>query len=119
MIDIRRLILAGRLALLLILLSFGAHQAFGDQPAQASSDLILYDDALQNGFTDAWSFDTTFDTANTSPTYNGSAHSVRVQYNSGNWGGWWLRREAGDISLASYTAIRFAVHGGSVGGQQL
>jgi hypothetical protein len=85
----------------------------------AGGDLLLFGDSLQNGFTDNWSFDTSFDTNTTAPTYDGSARSVRVTYLNGNWGAWWLRREAGDVNLANYTAIRFAIHGGSAGGQQL
>ncbi len=83
-----------------------------------TADVLLYDDALQNGFA-SWSFDTTLNFTNTSPTYNASADSIRVAYNSGNWGALWLVHPSGNIALTDYTALRFAIHGGTSGGQTL
>lgn len=81
-------------------------------------DLRIFDDALEPSF-QSWSFDVDLNFAATSPTYGGSARSIAVTYRSGNWGALWLVRPGGDLDLSGYTAIRFAVHGGTAGGQSI
>lgn len=83
-----------------------------------TSDWRIYDDALDSSF-QSWSFDVDVNLAATSPTYGGSARSIAVTYRSGNWGALWLVRPGGDIDLSGYTAVRFAIHGGTVGGQSI
>ncbi len=83
---------------------------------QSLADTILYGDALDPAF-QSWSFNTTLDFAATSPTYGGSAHAIAATYQPSNWGALWLVRPGGDLPLSGYTAIRFAIHGGTVGGQ--
>lgn len=84
-----------------------------DQPG----DEVIYGDALAPSF-QSWSFDITADFA--APiAYAGSEHAISVTFQPGNWGALWLVRPGGDIDLTGYTALRFAVHGGSAGGQSI
>lgn len=113
-----------RLGVALIIAGLALALMFGGwvPPASAAqtelSDFVLYGDALDSSF-QSWSFDTTVNFAATSPTYGGSARSIAVTYRSGNWGALWLVRPGGDIDLTTYTAIRFAIHGGMAGGQSI
>lgn len=84
----------------------------------AQSDTVLFGDTLDPLF-QSWSFHTTVDFAAPSPAYGGSSRAIAVTYQSGNWGALWLVRPGGDIDLSGYTALRFAVHGGAYGGQQI
>ncbi len=93
-----------------------AVQATWQQPDQPS-DIVIYDDALAHSF-ESWSFNATVDFA-ASTAYTGSAHAIGVTFTPGNWGALWLVRPGGDLDLTGYTALRFAVHGGSVGGQSI
>ncbi|MCS6826852.1 MAG: hypothetical protein NZ553_09585 [Caldilinea sp.] len=86
------------------------------QPGQG--DALLFDDALDLAL-QSWSFDVSVDFAASSPAYGGSARSIAVTYQPGNWGALWLVRPSGDIDLSGYTAIRFAIHGGATGGQTI
>lgn len=86
------------------------------QPRQG--DILLFDDGL-DPFFQSWSFDVAADLAATDPTYHGSARSIAVTYQPGNWGALWLVRPGGDIDLSGYAAIRFAIHGGTTGGQAI
>jgi hypothetical protein len=83
--------------------------------ARAAGDLIVYDDALQNGFQD-WGW-APHSYTNTSPVYLG-ADSILVSY-TGNYDGLWMVNPGAGIDTAGYVAVRFAVHGGSAGGQSL
>ncbi|WP_299758374.1 hypothetical protein [uncultured Chloroflexus sp.] len=84
----------------------------------ANGDAVVYSDTLDPAFQN-WSFQTTVNLTTSSPTHGGSAHAIAVTYQPGNWGALWLVRPGGNISLAGYTALRFAIHGGSAGGQQI
>lgn len=85
------------------------------QPVSALNDVIIYDDALQNNFQD-WGW-APHSYSNTAPVFSG-ARSVSVSY-AGNWDGLWIVNPSGGIPTSGYTAIRFAIHGGSTGGQQI
>lgn len=85
------------------------------QPVSALNDVIIYDDALQNNFQD-WGW-APHSYSNTSPVFSG-ARSISVSY-AGNWDGLWMVNPSGGIPTSGYTAIRFAIHGGSTGGQQI
>lgn len=85
------------------------------QPVSALDDLIIYGDALQNNFQD-WGW-APHSYSNTSPVFSG-ARSISVSY-AGNWDGLWMVNPSGGIPTSGYTAIRFAIHGGSTGGQQI
>lgn len=90
----------------------------GMPPVKAQGDWLIYDETLNADF-QSWSFDVQLNLAATSPTYGGSARSIAVTYQPGNWGALWLVRPGGDIDLSGYTAIRFAIHGGTAGGQSI
>ncbi|GIK76064.1 MAG: hypothetical protein BroJett021_50520 [Chloroflexota bacterium] len=84
-----------------------------DQPP----DKVIYDDAMALSFQN-WSFDAAVDFAATT-AYSGSERAIGVTFQPGNWGALWLVRPGGDLDLTGYTALRFAAHGGSVGGQSI
>lgn len=83
--------------------------------ARAEGDLILYDDALQNGFQD-WGW-APHSYANSDPVYDG-IHSASVSY-AGNYDGLYIASPSLDIDTSAYTALRFAIHGGGAGGQTM
>ena len=82
---------------------------------QAAPSLDVYQDSLAAGWQD-WSWGTTRQFANGSPVQSGS-HSLAVQYTEA-WGGLYLRAETA-VSTSSVNTLRFWLHGGSSGGQQL
>jgi hypothetical protein len=84
------------------------------QPGWAAADLVVYADALASGWQD-WSWGTTCDFSRASPVHSGSA-SLAVTYTAA-WGGLYLHANA--VDLSAYDTLRFWVHGGSVGGQQI
>jgi hypothetical protein len=83
--------------------------------ARAVGDLVVYADALETSFQD-WSW-ATHSLAATAPVYAGT-RSTSVTY-AGNWDGVWFVNASGGIDTSSYTALHFAIHGGSNGGQSL
>ncbi len=85
-------------------------------PASSPPHLSIYSDALASGW-DNWSWNTNANLFNTSPTYNGSARSIAVTYNS-TWGGLSLRYDS-PIDPSLYQAIVFWVHGGTGSNKQL
>ena len=89
--------------------------AFAVVPTRAASDLIVYDDALKNGFQD-WGW-TPHSYANITPVLMGS-RSISVTY-AGNWDGLWIVNPGGGVDTSAYTAIHFAIHGGTTGGQTI
>lgn len=80
----------------------------------ALADLVVYDDALRNGFED-WSYGGGSDFANTSPVHAGT-HSIRLtgsNYNAVSF------HHSGAFAFAQYSGLHFWIHGGSAGNQQL
>ncbi len=92
--------------LLILLVQFGGQ-------AQATST-IVYDDTLTSGWAD-WSW-ATVNLAAASPVHSGSA-SIAVTYT----GGWQALSLAytGGLDTSAFTKLRFFLHGGSSGGQQI
>src|SRR5579859_3619670 len=85
------------------------------QPTTAS--LTIYGDALGAGWND-WSWDPiSRNLFNPSPVHSGS-HSIAVTY-TGGWSGLKLSRNGDQIDPSLYDTLRFWVHGGSSGGQQI
>jgi uncharacterized repeat protein (TIGR01451 family) len=80
----------------------------------APADVVVYDDGLASGWVD-WSWGTTVDRSNTSPVHSGTA-SIAVTYTAA-WGGLYLNASSVDIS--AYDTLRFWLHGGSAGGQDI
>jgi Glycoside hydrolase family 44 len=85
--------------------------------AHAVAPLVVYDDALQSGFTNGtWANGADYSLVNTSPTYGGSGDSIR--FVARGWGG--LQFVASpEFNLVDYQSLTFQVHGGSAGGQKL
>lgn len=80
-----------------------------------TSDYIIYDDALENGYQD-WGW-ADHDYANTTPVHAGT-NSIRVTYGN-NWEGLWMVNPGAGVNTSGYTALRFAIHGGTAGGQSI
>lgn len=105
------------LALLWLRLAF-AHPtniAFADA-APANGSLLVYADAIASGWED-WSWggvERVF--TNTAPIYSGGA-SIAVTYTEG-WSGLKISR-FDPVDLSAYDTLRFWVHGGASGGQQI
>jgi hypothetical protein len=100
----RGLLLVGLLTLLAL---------FGGR-AQAAS-VTVYDDALTGGWAN-WSWGAVVNLAASSPTHSGSA-SVAVTY-TGGWQGLYLAYPGG-FETGPFTRLRFYLHGGGSGGQQI
>jgi len=98
-------------ACFLLLLALG-HNA---PTSYAAGNFIVYDDALQNGFQD-WSW-AQRDFNNAAPVRNG-ARSIRVTFDAG-WVGLWVVNPGAGVDTSGYTALRFAIHGGTNGGQTM
>jgi hypothetical protein len=84
------------------------------QSTQAAEGLVVYEDALGPGWQD-WSWDITRNFANDDPVYAGST-SIAATYTAA-WGGLYLHANA--VDLSGYDTLRFWLHGGSAGGQQI
>jgi len=82
-----------------------------------SSDLLIYDDALQNGFqNESYANGGAIDLASTSVVRSGTQ---AIAFDPANFGAVALRRVAGTVSSADYPMLRLWLHGGANGGQQL
>lgn len=81
-----------------------------------AQDLAVYTDSLQNGFED-YSYGGGSNLANTTPTRNGSAHSIaftgNASYNAVAF------HHAPAFAAGAYSGLRLFVHGGAAGGQRL
>lgn len=80
--------------------------------AASAADLVVYDDALQNGFED-WSW-ASHGLTNTTP----SVGSFSIWMEPDAWAGVYLH-SATPIAVTEHDAVRFYIHGGSGGGQLL
>ncbi len=95
-----------------------ATEAAGETPSNPVAptvNLAIYDDALQNGLQD-WSW-APVNLAAPAPVFEGVA-SVEVSYAT-NYDGVWFVNSGAGIPVANYSALHFAIHGGTTGGQQL
>jgi Glycoside hydrolase family 44 len=82
----------------------------GLRGALLHADQIIYDDTLQNGWTDySWA---TVNRANTSPVHGGSSS---ISVSSTNWQAFYLHHTAMNGSL--FSNLTFWINGGSTGGQ--
>lgn len=80
-----------------------------------AADAPIYADALSAGWAD-WSWDTTTDPDSTTPVHSGGK-AYAVQHTAA-WGGFYLHADPA-MSTAGYTHLRFWLHGGATGGQQI
>ena len=76
---------------------------------------VVYGDALQSGWAD-WSWSTTRDLSSTDPVYAG-ANAISAQHDAA-WAGLYLRSNSA-TNLQPHEEIRFYVHGGTTGGQNV
>jgi len=82
------------------------------QPLTArAGDLLVYDDALQNGFED-WSFGV-HDLASTTHVRTGA---TSISFEPSSWDGIYFHRDAG-IDPDELGSLEFWLHGGDTGGQ--
>ncbi|MCL4862493.1 MAG: NHL repeat-containing protein [Caldilineaceae bacterium] len=102
---------------LLTSLAFSWQSSAASSPAGtvAAMQVSIYADALAPGWED-WSWDTTTNPANANPVHSGLT-SYGVTYDAA-WGGFYLHADP-PVSTAGYTHLRFWIHGGITGGQQL
>lgn len=107
----RLLVLALVTILVTPLLALGG----SSQDAAAASELPVYTDALESGWSN-WSWSTATNFANSGPVYSGSA-AAAVTY-SAAWGGFYLH-SGSLIAGSNYATFRFSIHGGNQGGQRL
>lgn len=80
-----------------------------------SQSLVVYDDALQNGFGD-WSYGGGSNFANATPVHDGT-HSIALT--GTNYNAISFVHESGLLSTGSYPVLHFWIHGGSSGNQAL
>jgi len=83
--------------------------------AAPSADRSIFADALATGWED-WSWDSTTNGANAAPVHSGT-RSYAITYST-EWAGFYLRAMSA-VSTAGYTHLRFFIHGGAAGGQQI
>jgi hypothetical protein len=88
--------------------------ALGVLRVSAQTTQVIYDDALENGWT-SWGWATTINFANTSPVHSGS-DSISVTCGSGYQA---LYLHATAFDSTPYTNLTFWINGGSSGGQPL
>jgi endoglucanase len=82
-----------------------------------AQDLLVYDDALQNAFVDGYSYGGGTDLLHATTTHNGSAFAIAFTGDSSNAVA--FPNETLNFTTADYAGVRFYVHGGASGGQQL
>jgi hypothetical protein len=80
----------------------------------AQTTQVVYDDALENGWT-SWGWATTINFANTSPVHSGS-DSISVTCGGGNQA---LYLHAAAFDSTPYTNLTFWINGGASGGQHV
>jgi len=83
--------------------------------AAHAQSLVVYDDALQNGFAN-WSWGGGSNFANTTPVHGGTK-SISLAGDAYN--GISLVRQSGPLATSAYPVLHFWIHGGSSGGQAL
>jgi hypothetical protein len=84
--------------------------------AAPAAPLTLYDDQLRNGFVNGSYFDGEYDFASTAQAHTGTRS---IRFDPGGYNGLILLQPTVDYRSTDYQALRFWVHGGTTGGQQL
>ena len=100
----------GLLSILVFALLLGMANSAQSQP----NDITVYDNALAPGW-DNWSWNTSVDFSNNNPVHSGT-NSMAVTYNIA-WAGLYLHANA--LDLGGYDTLRFWLHGGTTGGQEI
>ncbi len=98
-----------RLPLCLMLLGFAC--------GLGAQDRVVYDNALRGGFADCYSYGGGTDLLHATTTRNGSLYSIAFTGNNSNAVA--FAHENVNFTTTDYVGVRFYVHGGVAGGQQL
>ena len=85
-------------------------------PAAPTATNTVYADALGSGWQD-WSWDPITRNLSASSLVHGGSASIAITY-TGGWSGFQLGRSSG-LTASDYDTLRFWIHGGSSGGQQV
>ncbi len=85
-------------------------------PTQAGGSSPVYTDALASGWED-WSWSIGLNLANPNPVHGGTS-SIAITYTEG-WDGFQLGYHGAQLDVSAYDVLRFWVHGGSNGGQEI
>ena len=101
--------------LLALMLALLLTPTTGWTPLFSAADSPIYSNALAAGWQD-WSWDTTRNAANTQPVHSGS-NSYAVDHTLA-WGGLYLSAVP-PVNTTGFTHLRFWLHGGATGGQQI
>ena len=102
--------------ILLLFLLLPLLLAFYPSPRAPQADLPVYADSLVPGWQD-WSWSITADFANPAPLHGG-ALSLAVTFTQG-WDGLQLGYHGVQLDVSAYDTLRFYIHGGVSGGQQI
>ena len=102
-----------KLILLRLLVAAMLANGLARPPRALAAPQAIYDDALAQGWSD-WSW-AEVDLQAASPAHSGTA-SIGVTY-TGGWQGLYLHHPG--LSTAGFTHVRFFLHGGQSGGQQI
>lgn len=105
-----------KLLLLLPFLPLTLFLVFNPSPRLPQADLPVYTDTLGSGWED-WSWSITSDFSNPSPVHGGAA-SLAVTFTQG-WDGLQLAYHNTQLDVSAYDTLRFYIHGGASGGQQV
>jgi hypothetical protein len=105
-----------KLPVLLLLLPLPLLMAFFPAPRAPKADIPIYTDALDAEWQD-WSWNITADYGNSSPVHGGTA-SLAVTFTQG-WDGLQFGYHNADLDVSVYDTLRFYIHGGASGGQQV
>ncbi|HEY6895562.1 MAG TPA: hypothetical protein VI258_15415, partial [Rhodanobacteraceae bacterium] len=96
--------------------AYGFVFAFALCGSAAAQNLVVYDEALQNGFIGDYSYGGGYDFASTAEAHGGT-HSVAFTGNDFNAVSFTNPNQS--FALAQYPVLHFWIHGGTTGGQQL
>ncbi|HET9482684.1 MAG TPA: Calx-beta domain-containing protein [Xanthomonadales bacterium] len=84
----------------------------------AAQDLVVFDDAARNGFDPGFSYNGGTDLGHTTTVHTGTT-SIAFTGNDTFNAVAFARTGVADLTTAQYPTLRFFVHGGTTGGQQL
>ncbi|HEV7490938.1 MAG TPA: hypothetical protein VGO25_09040, partial [Rhodanobacteraceae bacterium] len=82
----------------------------------AAQNLVIYDEALRNGFVGDFSYGGGYDFASTAEAHGGT-HSVA--FTGDNFNAVSFTDPTQDFAVAQYPILHFWIHGGTTGGQEL
>src|SRR5687767_10738298 len=87
-------------------------------PCALAQDLVVFDDAARNGFNPGFSYGGGADFSHATTVHAGTTSIAFTGNNTFNAVAF-ARVGVADLTTAQYPTLRFFVHGGTAGGQQL